>query len=414
MSGTQRFLAWGLLVVLVTPTSLRGADWPQWRGPNRDGVAPGVEFPGSLPATLKKVWQVEVGAGHSGAVVSGGLLVVLARQGENEVVLCLDAQSGRQIWRADCGEVAYEPQRAARKHGKGPFATPTLADGKAYTFGITGTLSCYDMAAGELLWRKDFKSDFKTTHPTWGAANSPLIDGDRCILSVGSRADGALAAFDKNSGKLLWKMTDDGAAFSSPIVADLAGRRQVVTLMYSSAVGVAAGTGTLLWKVPFVVKYEQNSVTPVVHGPLAVISGLQQGTVALRVAADGGKVAATEAWKNGDASMYLTSPVRHGDYLYGLATGGRGKLVCIALSDGVTAWSSPGGLGDYVSIVRAGDRLLVLTTKGDLLLAAAAPAGYKELGRASVSERPVWAHLAVAGGRLYVKDKSHLTCFELP
>jgi len=188
----------------------------------------------------------------------------------------------------------------------------------------------------------------------------------------------------------------------------------VVTLMYSSAVGVAAGTGTLLWKVPFVVKYEQNSVTPVVHGPLAVISGLQQGTVALRVAADGGKVAATEAWKNGDASMYLTSPVRHGDYLYGLATGGRGKLVCIALSDGVTAWSSPGGLGDYVSIVRAGDRLLVLTTKGDLLLAAAAPEAYKELGRTRVSERPVWAHLAVAGGRLYVKDKSHLTCFELP
>ena len=386
-------------------------DWPQWRGPNRDGVAPGVTLPDRLPAEFKPLWEIKVGEGHAAPVVSGGKMVIFTREDHDEILRCFDLQNVKEVWRVET-PVVYQPQAVSKAHGRGPFATPAIADGKVFALGITGLLTCCDLATGKVLWKKDFVGEFKKAYPTWGAAVSPLVEGGLCILSVGTRTEGGLAAFDVGTGKRAWLMNQDGAAYGSPVAADIAGRRQVVTLLDSNAVGVDLPTGKLLWKAPFRVEYEQNVVTPVVHGDLVVVSGWGQGTVGLRVAA-GDNVTASQAWKNEPEGMYLSSPVRNGDYLYGLASRQEGTLVCLSLKDGTTAWSSPGKQGEYVSIVRAGDRLLILSIKGELVLVAADPTAYKELGRTRVTERPVWCHLVVAGGRLFVKDETRLICLEL-
>ncbi len=388
-------------------------DWPQWRGPSRDGIAAGVKLPDPWPKALPLVWTKEVGLGYASPVVAGGKVVVMARQGDDEVTQCLRAEDGHPLWR-NAYAAPYKPHKYSRKHGKGPFATPTIADGKAYTFGINGTLSCLDLAKGKLLWRKTFAEQFKKTYPTWGAANSPLVEGRLCILGVGSTAKGYLAAFDTSTGKEVWALKADGPGYGSPIAADLAGQRQIVALTSAKVVGAAAKTGKLLWEIPFKTTYEQNATTPVVHGDTVIFAGYNLGTRAFRFSAKGDNITGEKVWGNNGAAMYMNSPVLVGQHVYGLAQRGGGRLVCLSLADGKTAWASPGKLGEYVSIVVVGDRLLVLTTKGELLVVAADSSAYKEVARIRLTDRPVWAHLAVTPGRLYVKDKTHLTCFALP
>lgn len=387
-------------------------DWPQWRGPNRDGVAERTNLPDRLPENLQSVWKVEVGEGYSTPVAVERKVVLFVRQQEKEVVLCLNAQNGQEIWRYSYA-APYTPRADARPHGKGPKATPTIAAGKVYAFGVTGILTCVNLGTGELVWQKRFSDRFRKTYPLYGAANSPLVEANLCILGIGGHNDGALAAFNKDTGELVWEVTEDGPSYASPIAVDLAGYRQVVALMQTRLVGVAAKTGQLLWQVPFTTPYDMNIITPVFHDGMIIYSGYRKGTTAVRLVKAGDRTSASRVWHRERFSMYMSSPVIRGEYMYGLSQQ-RAAVSCIALKDGEHKWNSPGGLGQYVSIVGAGDKLLVLTTKGRLMLVAADSSGYKELGRTHVTDKPVWAHLALAANRIYVRDKAHLACFELP
>jgi outer membrane protein assembly factor BamB len=403
------------LVALLLSAATRPAaaqDWPQWRGPARDGLAPGVPLPDPWPKSLPPAWSVEVGLGYSSPVIAGDKVVAFTRQGEEEVTHCLGVADGKPLWRDTCA-APYKPHLYSAKHGKGPFATPALADGKVYTFGISGTLSCLDLASGKVVWRKTFAEQFKPTYPTWGASNSPLVEGGLCILGVGGTDAGCLAAFEKDTGKEAWTLKADGPGYGSPIAADLLGQRCVVTLTSAKVVGATAAKGKLLWEIPFKTSYEQNATTPVAGKDTVVFSGYNLGTHAYRLSAEGESVTAKKLWENGGASMFLSSPVLVGEHVYGLAQRGGGTLVCLKLSDGQAAWSSPGRLGEYVSLVAAGDKLLVLTTEGELLVVAADPSAYKEIARTRVTQRPTWSHLALTPGRLWVKDKTHLTCLAL-
>ncbi len=382
-------------------------DWPQWRGPNRDGVASGAKLPDVLPPNLKLVWKAEVGAGYSGPVIAGGKVVVFSRQGENEVVRCLSASDGKELWK-DGYAAPYKPASVAAKHGKGPFATPTIAGGKVFTFGINSALRAQDLAGGKTLWQIT-----SPVHPSWGASNSPLVEGNLVILGVGAKGIAGLTAFDVETGKEVWQQTADGAAYSSPVAADLAGRRQIIALMEHHLLAVEPKEGKVLWQTRLVVQYEQNIFTPIIRKDLVIASGWGQPIRADRIAQNGGKFTATEAWRNEREAFFMNTPVLAGGHLYGLADRGRGTLVCISAEDGKTKWSGASGLGEYASIVAAGDKLLVLTTNGTLLLVAASPAGCKELGKASLGQGAYWAHIALAGGRIYVRDKTNVACFEL-
>jgi outer membrane protein assembly factor BamB len=398
------------ILLLILAAAAHAADWPQWRGPTRDGVAVGVPDP--LPAEFQARWSVEVGLGHSSPVVAGGRVVVFTRRDDRETLLCLDAKDGKVVWE-QAHDAPYGTPFFARAHGKGPFATPAIAAGRVYSFGITGILSCHELASGELVWRKELDKAYKKGHPTWGAANSPLVDGGRCFLVIGTKKKGALAAFDAVTGNALWVQPADGAAYGSPVLASPGGRPQVMALMQAGIVSADPAKGALFWKIPFETSYEQNVLTPLVHGDTVIISGYHLATVATRIAEKGGNWTVERAWINDSAPMYMSTPVIAGKHLYGLISSGRGTLVCLSLESGKFAWKSPGKVGEYASLVVAGDRILALTTEGELLTVAADPASYRETGRVKLTDRPVWAHMAVTGDALYVKDETHLTCFAL-
>lgn len=400
-------------ISLVGPTPwLRAADWPQWRGPHRDGHAPGLTLPATLPSPLPCVWRVATGEGYSAPAIAEGAAVVLFRQGQQEVVLCLDSRDGKERWR-DTYDAAFRPDKYAEAHGQGPFATPTVHAGRVYVHGISGALSCYELSTGTRRWRKDFSGEFKKPHGIWGVATSPLIEGGLCITGVGTEEDGAIAGFRAGSGELAWQLPGREPSYSSPVAVELAGRRQVVVLTRTQVLGLLPQNGQVLWELPYRVKYDQNVVTPTVARDWVFVAGWQEPTVGVRVTAAAGKMSATRAWANPRVSFFMSSPVYAGGHLYGLAERDKGSLVCLDASNGELAWQSEGGMGDYASLVVAGEKLLVLTDRGVLRVVATDPRGYRELQRLKVADPPVWAHLAVASHRIFLKDKTHLSCLAL-
>ena len=245
-----------------------GADWPQWRGPNRDGSVLAA-LPAQWPEALKKRWETPVGDGHASPVVSGNRAVVIARQGDQEIVRALDVTSGQEIWRA-AYPAPYTVNSAALSHGPGPKSTPAIAGGRVFTLGIGGILSAFDLATGKLMWRLPAPAVL----PEYGTATSPLVDGTSIIVHVGGHDRGALTSFDAATGKPRWQWNGDGPGSGSPIVATVGGVRQVIAQTQKFLVGLNASTGTLLWQLPFTTDFDQNAFTPIVFQDLVINAGL--------------------------------------------------------------------------------------------------------------------------------------------
>jgi outer membrane protein assembly factor BamB len=396
-------------VIIFTAVSLhaqRAAEWPQWRGPQRNGVA-AITAPPSWPATLTKKWEVSVGTGHSSPVVVGTRVIQHAREGEREVTRALDLATGKEIWRNDY-PAPYALNPAARAHGPGPKSTPVVADGRVFTFGISGILSAHDLASGKVLWR----TDAPPAPPEFGTAMSPIVVDSSLIAHLGADDKGALTAFDVATGKALWRWTGDGPAYASPVLANIAGVRQLITQSENALIGVDPVKGQLLWQMPFKTGFDQNSITPIVIGDVVINSGLDNGTQAVRVAQKGTTWTTTPLWKNDQVSMYMSSPVVVGQTLYGLSHRSRGQFFALDVASGKTRWTTPGREGENASIVAAGPLLLFSTTNAELIVARADPTRFDEVRRYTVAPSAVWAHPALAGNTILVKDVDKLICWQ--
>jgi outer membrane protein assembly factor BamB len=414
-----------MLVLGGAAAGLGATDWPQWRGPARDGAAADAALPSPLLDALRKVWQVEVGEGHASPVVGGDRVYLHSRQGEDEVVRALDLATGRELWRhADA--TAYTMNPAALKHGKGPKSTPVLSGGTLCTLGIAGRLSCFEAASGRVLWQHDWKGRFSETAPDFGTAMSPAVFDGRLIAHVGGIKAGALAAFELSTGKEVWRWDGEGPAYASPMLATFDSVAQIVTQTREHVLAVDAASGKELWKVGLKTPYVQNIVTPLVYGDTLIVSGLSNPVKALRPhRGASGAFTADEVWSNAEVDMYMSSPVLMGGRsseaapappnppaaprLVGFTSKRSGQLFVLDPATGKTLWLGEPRQGDNAALIAAGDQLLVQNVAGELAIGPVDASGWKETKRYTIADSATWAHPALLGNRILVKDATKLT-----
>lgn len=415
MSSHARLAA---LFLLPTVLAAAAGDWPQWHGPTRDCVAAaGAPVPAALPKELKPLWKIAVGAGHSSPVVAGGRLVFCDENGKQEIAHCLDAKTGKELWNA-----AYA-DRTEDEWGAGPRATPLLDGDRAYVQSVSGELRCLSLKDGKVLWAASFEKDFGVkflgykansgTASRRGNNGTPVLDGDAVIVPVGSTQGATLVCFDKLTGKVLWKTGDEEAAYSAPMVGTLAGVRQVVYLSATSLSGVDRASGKPLWRVPLKTNANRHVATPVLRGDTVTVNSHTFGTLCFKVAKDSGGLQATPLWAAKDLKTNLATPALAGGHFFN--QGERKDYVCLDAQTGAVKWSQPGfgnGKRDYSSTIVVGNRLLVLSEAGELLLLAASAEKYTELGRLQVCGG-TWSYPAYADGKLFVRDVRELACVEL-
>lgn len=397
---------------------IAASDWPQWRGPERNGhAAANAPVIKSLPRELLPAWKLPVGGGFSAPVVSGDKLVYLDEKEGKEFAHLVHAETGKELWSVEYSESFGD------EWGTGPRATPIIDGNKVYVQSCRGEFRCLSLADGKTVWATSFEKDFgvkflgskarEGTASRRGNNGSGVIDGDRIVLPVGGPEEASLVCFDKNTGKILWKSGTDEAAYSSFVAATLAGVRQVVAFTGDALLGADMETGKILWRVPLVTNAKRHVSTPLIMGDNVVVNSHTIGMVCFKITSDTGGLKAEQAWANKELKINLASPVLVDGHLY--SQGASRDYVCVNAATGELKWSQSGfGLGrkDYASTIAIGKRLLVLTEDGTLVLLEANPAKYTEVGRLQVCGN-TWSFPAYANGKLYVRDGRQIICLNL-
>ncbi len=403
------FLAFISLIAFSQTTLAQ--DMTQWRGANRDGSIAGFTAPKVWPEQLKSQWKIQVGVGHASPLVIGKTVYLHSRQGENEVAAAYDLETGKVIWR-DSYVVDYTVNMAATGHGKGPKSTPVVSGGRLFTLGITGVLSCYDTAKGKLAWRKEFGQRFGEKSPDFGTSMSPMVDKGLVILHAGGNNKGGLVALDAATGAEKWAWTEDGPGYASPIAVEIAGKRQIVTQSRKHIIGIWADNGGLLWKIPFDTEYVQNIVTPIQFRDLLIFSGINKGTFAVRVGWKDRWVTET-VWHNKEVAMYMNSPVLSGNLLFGMSHKNKGQFFCLDAATGKTLWTGDPRQGENAAMLISGDTIFSLTNNADLIVTSVASKGATVIKKYHVAQSETWAHPAIIGKRVLVKDQNSLALLSL-
>ena len=398
----------GASSALMTAAQPTPADWPQWRGPNRDGAASFAE-PKAWPEQLTRRWKVDVGLGYAAPIIVGNRVYTFSRQEPNEVMRALDAETGKIVWEASYPAPFTPNQSATRTHGAGPKSTPAFANGKLYTLGMSGIVTAFDAATGKQLWQQPAAA----AQPMYHTATSPLVDRGLVILHVGGHNNGALTAFDANSGAVKWTWTGDGPGYGSPIVVELGGVRQIVTLTQENLVGVSAATGQLLWRRPFAVRATRNAVTPVVYGQSVIVSGLEKSVIAFTATQQNNQWTTQDVWQNDEVSMDMSTGVMIGDTLYGFSPRNSGQFFAIDARSGKTLWLSEGRQAANAAVVRAGNVWFALQDDAELVVARATANAFEPIRRYAVADSATWAQPVISGHRVFVKDVSTVTLWTL-
>lgn len=387
--------------------------WTGWLGPDRNGWAPDFQPPAVWPKSLKKVWSVEVGTGYGSPLVVGNRVFQHARQGTEEVVLCFDRASGRTVGRS-AFRLPFKAAGGGEYHGNGPKSCPVYAGGRLFTMSINGTLSAWDASSGKGLWRRNYDEDFGKSHPNWGASTSPIVDGQRVIVHFGTDQKGALVALDVATGKQIWKHGKDGPSYSSPLLAEFDGVKQVVEWNHRALVGVESKTGKFLWEFPFPhVGSDQNMPTPTIHNGRILLGGENRGIYSIRPRLKGETWTATDQWHQKKVALDMSSAVINGDYLYGFSHYDSGRLFCLDPKTGDVLWTGPPRTGRNVMFLSSPGIVTALINKGELRFLSASPKQYKTIATYRVAEDHTWAPPVLLRDSLLIKDRNHLTMWSL-
>jgi outer membrane protein assembly factor BamB len=404
----MRFFLTFSLFSLATQ-ALHADDWPQFMGPDRNGVSAekGLRFswPKQGPPLL---WEKRVGAGFAGPVVAGRRLILFHRLDNDEVVDCLDSETGKEQW-----SFKY-PTTYRDDFGfdEGPRATPLIAGDRVFTLGAEGRLHCIDLASGQAIWQRSLSSDYASRKGYFGVGTSPLLAGANLLINIGGR-DAGIIALNKDNAKEVWRATNHEASYSSPVIAEWGGARHAVFLTREGIVVVNPADGSVTYQKHFRARGSAsvNAASPLAaDGYLFFSASYGTGAILLRPADQG----MDEIWKSDEVlSNHYTTSLAQDGYLYGFD--GRqeegARLRCVELKSGKVAWTVESfGCG---SMILADGHLLVLHEKGELIVAAASPTGYQEESRAPLLTGPCRSGIALSNGRLVARDAHRLVCLNL-
>jgi len=401
--------ALGLLFLIAVARS-SAADWPQWRGPQRDGHFRGAAWPDKLDTNhLVLTWRVELGPSYSGPVVSGSRVFTTETKDKRlEVVTALDRKSGQQLWRAEWPGALSVPF-FAKANGDWIRATPACDGERLYVAGIRDVLVCLDVRDGRECWRFDFVKELDAPVPDFGFVCSPLLDEDGVYVQAGA----SLVKLNKRTGAVMWRTLKDpggmwGSAFSSPTFATLHGQRHLVAQTRSKLAGVDPADGKVLWEQPVEAFRGMNILTPVVQGDTLFTSTYGGKTIGFKVAQVGGKFTATEVWQH-KAQGYMTTPVVIDGVAYTHLKSQRAMAIDIAT--GKELWTTSESFGKYWSLVARGDRFLALDQRGELLLFRASKEKPDLLDRRKLTKAETWAHLALADNQVFIRELNSLVAY---
>jgi outer membrane protein assembly factor BamB len=411
-----------ILHVAFTSRPAPADDWPGWGGPNRDLVwrETGIveKLPGGL---LPRVWSTPIAEGYSGPAVANGRVYITDRQREeqNERVLCLDAETGKNLWTHE-----YHPPRYSISYPAGPRSTPEIHDGRVYTIGAMGQMFCFDEKTGRVLWSKDFVNDFKTKLPIWGMAASPLIDGDQIIMLVGGE-NALVVSLDKATGRERWRALDDPeVGYSPPVIFTINGKRQLIVWHPRSITGLDPETGATLWDVPYSVKVGLSIATPRNVGDRIFVTSFYNGPRMFEVGDDG--KSAKILWQGHSDSEIKTdglhsiipTPVFDGKYIYGVCS--YGQLRCLDASNGKRVWETYAATGKArwwnAFLIPHEEKYFIHNEQGDLIIARLSPKGYEENSRATLIEptrevlrrMTIWSHPAFAMKSVFARNDKEI------
>jgi len=386
-----------------------GGEWPQWRGPTRDCfVAPtSAAWPDSLDS-LNRVWRVELGPGYSGPIVWGDKVFVTETRDEKyEIVRALDRNTGRELWKSQW-EGAMSVPFFAKSNGDWIRSTPACDGRFLYVGGMQDVLVCIDIEDGAIRWRVDFAGRYETGDPAFGFVCSPLLDGDALYVQVAA----SVVRVDRKTGDVVWRsmvtkgeMTD--SAFSSPVIATLQGKRQLVVQTRMQLAGLEPATGDILWAIDVPNFRGMNILTPTVIGDQVLTSTYKNQTYMYAIEKGEDGLAVREKWRL-PAQGYMSSPVVVNGF--GYLHLGNGRLCCIDLDKGEQRWRTK-SFGKYWSMAVNRDRILALDQRGGLVLLAANPDKPTILARKRIADDETWAHLAVAGEQLFIRELRAISCY---
>ena len=420
MPRTKRLSSWFASFLLAVPVCCAQAgDWPQILGPGRNGVAVDEQladtWPEAGPATL---WSRPVGSGFAGAAVCGDVAILFHRLGDEEVVEALDAATGAPRWKS-AFPATYVPMIS---DDDGPRATPVIDSRRVYVYGAMGNLHCLDLATGETIWSRDTYKEFSSKEPFqgepaegyFGIGSTPIVEGDKLLVNVGGDAQGAgIVAFSCETGRTEWKATTERASYASPVAVTVDGTRHAIFVTRLSVVSLDPQTGSLRFQFPFGrLGPTVSAASPVVFdGHLFVTASYGIGGVLAKIGPDDADV----LWRDPKllASQYTTC-VEHQGCLFGIhgrQDGRPADLKCFNPRSRQVHWTEP--RFGYATLLKAGDKLLILKTDGDLVLAAANVERYEEFVRARIADTTTRALPALAAGRLYVRDARTLQCLDV-
>lgn len=411
------------------------ADWPEWRGAGRRGIWNESGILDTFPEKgLTASWRTPIHAGFAGPAVAAGHVFVTDFERSNgskgtERALCLDEKSGKILWTrawdADYGRMSY---------GFGPRATPTVDGDRVYIVGASGTLLCLETQTGNVIWQKDYAKDYGMQMPVWGVTSAALVDGDRLIAIVGGQPDAKVMAFDKMTGKEIWRAlpSDSEQGYCQPVIFDVGGIRQLIVWHPTAVVSLDPATGNVYWQQPFKVNMGMTLATPVFSGSHLLVSSFYNGSMLLDLV---GKEARL-IWKGKSNSeidtdglhAVINTPVIDGDYLYGICS--YGQFRCLSLKTGERVWETTEVTKEKARwasglIVRQGDRYFINNDRGELIIAKLSPHGYQEISRTQLIKPTTnpgnrrelgavnWSHPAYANRCIFARNDEEIISVSL-